>query len=178
MWCVARVTCLVNLMLDCLFKWFSVKRCLIWHFTFIGPPAFEQSCHVCSWMIFCSCLFVAVVWWIHIAYCVLFVKLAVLWFWCCRTVGNAIGSVQRYHHSRGSGHSLLTCSFLMRCRWAFTLSDTAVTFHDNYSATCCSTAYISSASYFVWSIWCCRWSLVLRCSRQIVICSEKREQSE
>ena len=35
-------------------------------------------------------LWLFVVWWIHIACCALLVELAVVWFWCCRTVGNVV----------------------------------------------------------------------------------------
>ena len=61
-----------------------------WYFTFLGPPDFCQTCRVCSWLTYCRWLFVAVVWWIHVARCVLLVVLAVFWFWCCRTVDNVI----------------------------------------------------------------------------------------
>ena len=48
-------------------------------FTFLGPPDFGQSRHVCSWLTCCRWLFVAVVYWIHIACCVYLVELAVVW---------------------------------------------------------------------------------------------------
>ena len=61
-------------------------------FTFLGPPDLGQSCRVCSWLTYCRWLFVAVVWWIHIACCVYTVELAVVWIWCCRAVGSGIGN--------------------------------------------------------------------------------------
>ena len=59
-------------------------------FTFLGPPDFGQSCHLCSWLTYCRWLFVTVVWWVHIACCLYSVELAVVWIWCCRTVEQEI----------------------------------------------------------------------------------------
>ena len=59
--------------------------------SFLSPPHIGQSRHVCSWLIYCRELFVAVVWWIHIACCVSLIDLA-----AC---------------SRGLRWSLSTCSY-------------------------------------------------------------------